>query len=59
MARFEERVGDAEQAEMFALGLFEIEEPKRLVLQPCVNLADCETHNPKKFPIVIVEIERD
>lgn len=59
MREFPERIGDAEQAEMFALGIIKEVEMPRLVLRPCVNLADCEVHNPKKLPIVIVEIERD
>jgi hypothetical protein len=52
MREFAERKGDQERAEMFALGI----EPPQLVLVPCVNPQECETHNPKKLstPIILI-----
>jgi hypothetical protein len=52
MRDFSERKGDQEQAEMFAFGIV----PPQLVLVPCVNPQECETHNPKKLstPIILI-----
>jgi len=47
MREFPERVGDSEQAEMFALGL------PTLVLVPCENPQTCEVHNPKGLSVPI------
>ena len=52
MREFEEHKGDQEQAEMFALGIV----PPKLVLVPCENPQECETHNPKRLstPIILI-----
>jgi uracil-DNA glycosylase len=44
---FQERKGDQERAEMFALGLLK-EEFSELILVPCRNPKKCPTHNPQK-----------
>ena len=47
MRSFEERPGDSEQAELFALGLLaEPVDNGTLVLVPCRNPKKCPTHNP-------------
>ena len=53
MREFRERVGDSKQAEMFALGLLDQQEPPRLILVPCENPQTCEVHNPKGLPVPI------
>jgi hypothetical protein len=47
MSRFQERRGDSERAELYALGLLESEPvyEKRLVLVPCPNPKTCAVHN--------------
>jgi len=49
MSRFQERSGDHEQAEMFALGIV----PPKLVLVPCADSQKCEVHNPKRLSVPI------
>ncbi len=49
MREFQERKGDQEQAEMFALGIV----PPILILVPCENPQKCETHNPKGLSVPI------
>jgi uracil-DNA glycosylase len=44
---FQERKGDQERAEMFALGLLK-DEFSELILVPCRNPKKCPTHNPQK-----------
>ena len=55
---FLELDGDAEQAELFALGLIKLKDPKpepRLVLVPCKHPKWCKTHGTSRIRVRLLK----